>query len=1178
MKPGLLVLQGNRIETLAELVFAWLGRHPLSPLEEEAILVQSNGMAEWFKMNLAQAHGVCAATRVELPARFLWRLYRATLGRAAVPPVLPGDKVPLLWRLMALLPSWLEAGRADPRWRSLIELCEGHEQPSDGPLAELRLYHLCSRIADVFDQYQVYRPDWLRDWAEGRDVLRGAPLACAASSQPMPAALSWQPVLWRSVMSSLSTTEQACLRPTLHARCLALLRDSAATPDRLWPEVPRRVVLFGSTPLPYASLELLAALSRHIQVVMAVPNPCRYFWADLIEGREQLTLNRRRQPSRQPMDMAALPLPVLQGHGHPLLSAWGRQSRDFVRQLDAFDDAQRSRDHFELPRIDVFDDDLGTSLLRQIQDRIRDGVPLAEHAEQRPPPTDGSVRFQIAHSVRREVEVLHDQLLQLLANPPEGTPLAPKDIVVMVPDIDRFAPSIRAVFGQYTRGDARFIPWGMADSQASRQSPLIQAVDWLLGIRQHRCGAEDWRDLLELPCCASRFGLSQDQVPQALTWLKEAGVRWGLHGEQREALGLQAAGEVNTWRFGVRRMLLGFAAGDLDKGFAGEEPFDEVSGLAAELAGGLSQMVTTLDRWWRDADRVMPPALWAERLQALMMDMFVLSDELDRAAMSSLQEALSQWLQGCESGGFDAPVSLGVVRQAWWNALSEPGFNQRFKAGGVTFCTLLPLRAVPFEVVCLVGMNHDDYPRTAAPSDFDLMGLPGLGRPGDRSRRHDDRQLMLDAVLSARRVLLISWTGRSQRDNTVQPPSVLVAQLRDYIDAAWGAGVCAERTVEHPLQPFSRRYFEQGEDGCADLFTYAVEWRQAHDGLTPAAAHTADVGQPDEETFETRVFDLKQLCAFVRHPVRFYYRHRLAVEFDDDDAGLMEQDESFSEGGLHRIRWLRELLVQQQSRSLDDALEKLAREGRLPLAGPGQLAVERLRDTVAPMLLEGERLARLADEPAPLDISIGVSEEGPAVVVQDVLTDVHGDPSGALFHWAYVPRGLCHPSGVVRDDRVIDLWVRTLVCSAAGRPVHGVAIGTDAIVDVHPIDSDAARDLVQRLLLLVAESFGARQVGRPLATALMTGLAWLRALEASDGDAHRAAAAAEAVYEGGGHHAFPEVREACLRRTFPTFEDLAKDPHFVDDTRRLYGHVLELMHDQVKVRPLPAAAQEVKRD
>jgi exodeoxyribonuclease V gamma subunit len=190
--------------------------------------------------------------------------------------------------------------------------------------------------------------------------------------------------------------------------------------------------------------------------------------------------------------------------------------------------------------------------------------------------------------------------------------------------------------------------------------------------------------------------------------------------------------------------------------------------------------------------------------------------------LNQLEEALQCWLEICENALFDEPVPLGVMREAWLSELDQPALNHQFVSGGVTFCTLMPMRAVPFKVVCLLGMNDGDFPRRGHQSDFDLLALPGMARPGDRSRRDDDRYLMLEALLAARDKLYVSWVGRNVRDNTEQPASVLVSQLRDYLAPGWDLDL-DERTTVHALQPFSRRYFERG-----GLLTYAGEWRSAH--------------------------------------------------------------------------------------------------------------------------------------------------------------------------------------------------------------------------------------------------------------------------------------------------------------------------------------------------------------
>ncbi|WP_245538525.1 exodeoxyribonuclease V subunit gamma, partial [Thauera phenylacetica] len=640
----------------------------------------------------------------------------------------------------------------------------------------------------------------------------------------------------------------------LHDRVLAALEAAAedAAP-RPAAALPRRVVLFGMTHVPLPTLQLLAALSHHAQVLLAIPNPCRFHWADILDGREWLRITRRRHPLREGRELQDVGLDAMHLHAHPLLAAWGRQARDFVRQLDAFDDAEQTRARFPLARIDLFDDDeddahdgAAPALLVQVQRHIRDLTPLAEHAHPPVPAADRSIVFHLAHSPVRELEILHDQLLALLAREDAGKPLRPRDIVVMVPSIDDFAPAIRAVFGQYGRHDARHIPFDIADLSARASSPLMSAVEWLLRIRHDRCRLSDLGALLDVPAIAARFGLAEDGLPRLTRWMSGAGIRWGLDAAHRAGLGLDACGEQNSALFGLRRMLMGYATGrpeaGIDAPFAGIEPYDEVGGLDAELAGALARLVERLIRWQADSRRPATPAAWAGRLRALLADLVHAVDDADRQTLAALDDALERWIEACDEARFEAELPLDVAAEAWLSALETPALDKRFRAGGVTFCTLMPMRAIPFEVVCLLGMNDGDYPRRSPRSDFDLMALPGQQRPGDRARRDDDRQLMLEALLSARRVLYLSWCGFNVRDNSAQPPSVLVAQLRDYLAAGWSPEVVAERTRAHPLQPFSRRYFEPG----TALLTYAREWRAAHVDTTRAETTRAETAAQAE--------------------------------------------------------------------------------------------------------------------------------------------------------------------------------------------------------------------------------------------------------------------------------------------------------------------------------------------
>ena len=1146
--PGLLVLHGNRAELLAEAVFAWLRRQPLQPLEEEIFLVQSNGVAEWLKTSLATHDGICAATRVELPARFLWRAYRQLLGRDAVPAQSALDELPLTWRLMQLLPALLD----EPGFEPVAGFLRGGDAG--------RRLQLAQRLADLYDQYQVYRGDWLQAWEQGRDVLPRLP---GQPAEALPADQSWQAALWRELLATLSAQERATIRPRLQQRFVAAL-DAGARPQA---PLPRRVVLFGMTHVPMQTLQALAALSARCQVLLAVPNPCRYHWADIIDGRELLQMARRRHPLRHGRDLAGVGLDEMHAHAHPLLAAWGRQGRDFVRQLDAFDDALAAQQRFALTRVDLFDDGPGATLLEQVQARIRDLVPLHEHAVLNATAAigagDRSIVFHVAHSAQREVEILHDQLLELLAHPPPGRPLQPRDIVVMVPGIEAFAPAIRAVFGQVPRGDARFIPHDIADLDDRGHDPLLVALEWLLGLPQRRCGLAEVRDLLDVAAVARRFGLAPEDLPRLAQWMQGAGVRWGLHAGHRSALDLAACGEQNSWLFGLRRILMGYAVGEsAGAAFQDIEPYAEVGGLEATLAGSLAELVEALNHWFEQARGRATPALWAERGRALLQAFFDPVDERDRATVAALHDALRAWLEACATAGFEQPVDLAVAREAWLSSVDAPGLGRRFRAGGVTFCTLLPMRAIPFEVVCLLGMNDGDYPRRGSRSDFDLMGRPGHQRPGDRSRRDDDRQLMLEAVLSARRVLYVGWAGRSVRDNSEQPPSVLVSQLRDYLAAGWGSTVLGPRTTEHPLQPFSHRYFEKLEpaataaDGPA-LFSHAQEWRAAHAEAACAAATAAAAAPPPAgETGTEAPLTVATLATFLRNPVKDYFRRRLSVVFADEEAAV-DDDEPFAVTGLGEYTLMQELVDALQRRfdvaPVPDLADRLAAEvarlqraGRLPMAAPGRRTAMALAAALLPMLTRWQALQAsyahaVADQP--------LRFAHQTLVLDDWLGGLQTTADGAATAWLeLVPGKLCADpkKGNPRPERLLGAWVRMLAASASGVVSSGVIVGRDAWVTVQPWPLARASAALAELMQVRHD--GLYGSAAPLPLAPRTALALVQ--QARD---------AAAVYEGSeftpGRPG--EGTEACLARLYPDYAALRADGRFEALAQRVFGPMAE---------------------
>ena len=983
---GFMVVQGNQLETLRDVMVGWFKRYPLGPLEQEQLLVQSNGIAQWLKLALAQAPeqggcGVAASIAADLPGRFVWRTYRSFLPNLATTS--PYDKGPLTWRLFRIL-GQLERLNSPEILAPLKGFIDaGNDAPQ-------RRYQLAGRLAELYDQYQVYRADWLLAWSAGRDCLQtndGDEVALESEQR-------WQPLLWRALSDDIEADPNLPTGPMdRHSRAQIHQAFLDTCADQVHPpaDLPRRVVVFGISSMPQQTLQVFQAIARYTQVLLFTMNPCQYFWGDLIEGgawlkREYKRAQRRPERSQIPL----LSSEQLHQYGQSLLAAWGKQGRDFLHLLDEQDQPDSYRQCFADQKIDLFQSPGDQTLLQQLQQDILELRPLHEAkqlARTIDVEADHSLRFMEAHSPQREIEILHDQLLEAFQSAnAKGEPLEPRDILVMVPDINRYTRHIEAVFGRYKpvgedARDPRFLPFHIADQGQRYRNPLIIAFEHLLRLPQARFEATELLDLLDVPAVRARFDLQEADIPRLKKWVEGANIRWGLNAEQRATLDLPPDREQNSWLFGIRRMLLGYATGPGDA-WNDIQPYDEIGGLDAELLGPLVLMLEKLEHSWHVLQRAHTPQDWASLLQEELQAYFTAQSEGDARVLSALGFQLDSWLQVTVSAGLeDESIPLDVVRDALLSSLDQPTLSQRFLSGAINFATLMPMRAIPFRHIWMLGMNDGDYPRSVPRTDFDLMA--GHYRPGDRSRREDDRYLFLEALLSARERLVISWHGRHIRDNSERPPSVLVGQLRDYIGQAWPQpDLLQALTTAYPMQPFSHRYFtEPTESTEKPLFTYASEWEAVHDDAKQVSHE--DLSQQRLPDWKPEgALTLRQLRDFLRSPVNALFTQRLRVASAEDlaDTPVIE---SFEHDALQSWALKDRLMTRSFTRGLkpeelaerfDEEQARLVREGVLIEGALGQIQTHELTGELTDLYatwnraFEGRSL--MSDQPLSLHLDL----------------------------------------------------------------------------------------------------------------------------------------------------------------------------------------------------------------
>ncbi|HDJ8710830.1 TPA: exodeoxyribonuclease V subunit gamma [Escherichia coli] len=912
------VYHSNRLDVLEALMEFIVERERLDdPFEPEMILVQSTGMAQWLQMTLSQKFGIAANIDFPLPASFIWDMFVRVLPE--IPKESAFNKQSMSWKLMTLLPQLLE--------REDFTLLR-HYLTDDSD--KRKLFQLSSKAADLFDQYLVYRPDWLAQWETGHLV------------EGLGEAQAWQAPLWKALVEYTDELGQPRWhRANLYQRFIETLESATTCP----PGLPSRVFICGISALPPVYLQALQALGKHIEIHLLFTNPCRYYWGDIKDPAYLAKLLTRQR--RHSFEDRELPLfrdsenagqlfnsDGEQDVGNPLLASWGKLGRDYIYLLSDLESSQE---------LDAFVDVTPDNLLHNIQSDILElenravaGVNIEEFSRsdnKRPlDPLDSSITFHVCHSPQREVEVLHDRLLAMLEEDPT---LTPRDIIVMVADIDSYSPFIQAVFGSAPAD--RYLPYAISDRRARQSHPVLEAFISLLSLPDSRFVSEDVLALLDVPVLAARFDITEEGLRYLRQWVNESGIRWGIDDDNVRELELPATGQ-HTWRFGLTRMLLGYAMESAQGEWQSVLPYDESSGLIVELVGHLASLLMQLNIWRRGLAQERPLEEWLPVCRD-MLNAFFLPDAETEAAMTLIEQ---QW-QAIIAEGLGAQygdaVPLSLLRDELAQRLDQERISQRFLAGPVNICTLMPMRSIPFKVVCLLGMNDGVYPRQLAPLGFDLMSQKP--KRGDRSRRDDDRYLFLEALISAQQKLYISYIGRSIQDNSERFPSVLVQELIDYIgqshylpgDEALNcdeseARVKAHLTCHHTRMPFDPQNYQPG-----NLQSYAREWLPA--ASQAGKAHSEFV-QPLPFTLPETV-PLETLQRFWAHPVRAFFQMRLQVNFRTEDSEIPDT-EPFILEGLSRYQINQQLLnalVEQ-----DDA-ERLFRRfraaGDLPYGAFGEI-------------------------------------------------------------------------------------------------------------------------------------------------------------------------------------------------------------------------------------------------
>ncbi|HUQ64117.1 MAG TPA: exodeoxyribonuclease V subunit gamma [Acidimicrobiales bacterium] len=1064
------------VEALGDLV-----RQPLAdPFATEVVAVPTRGIERWLSQRLSghlgaragHGDGVCANVDFPFPVHMVGDAVATAAGiDGEVDPWLPERAV---WPLLQVVDECL----SEP-WLAALA---AHLRPAGTNQSAPRRFESIRHIAELYDRYAVHRPQMLCDWAAGHDA--------DGSGGQLSEVAAWQAQLWRRLRERVAVPSPA---ERLTGACEALRAGTVAV------DLPERVSLFGLTRLPASHLQVLGALAVHRDVHLFVLHPSPALWTKVAGAIDERTPIVRRA------DDPTAPLAE-----NPLLASWGQDSREMQVVLAAAADGAEIH-NLPVPGAPV-------TLLQRVQADVRadqapPGAPLPGAPDRRPrlDRDDRSLQVHSCHGLARQVEVLRDAILHLLADDPT---LEARDIIVMCPDIETFAPLIHATFGAGTGSGADEGPGDtanepapgpdlrvrLADRSLRQTNPVLSVVAELLDLASARVTATQVLDFANREPVRRRFELDDDDLARLEDWVAATGVRWGLDAEHRAPFALSWL-DANTWRAGLDRILLGVALAEDDQPLVGGVlPLDDVGSGDIALAGRLAELVDRLQAALDDLGRPMSVQKWVAAI-AGAADALTATPDRDAWQRLQLERLLGDVVAEATTSDTcsDQPLSLVEIRALLADRLRGRPTRANFRTGHLTICTLVPMRSIPHRVVCLLGLDDGVFPRKSARDGDDII----LDDPhvGDRDGRAEDRQLLLDALLAATDQLVITYCGRDERTNAERPPAVPVGELLEVVDRtvrtgetrSGGEPIATRRRVlvNHPLQPFDRRNFTSGAlSGDTPWSFDEVSLDGARALSHSRVAVTPFLDQPLPSAASSLV-EVDDLVRFVQHPVKAFLRQRLGMGVSDryeelDSAVPIELD--------YLEQW--------------DVGQRLV-EARLGGADAGRcIEAEVARGILPPGALAGgilEKVSRMVDEVVSAAVKFGAAGASASAEVNLSLGDgrslvgtVPGVAGNVVRSVSYSRLGPKHR---------LAAWVRFLALTAAHpeRPFEAVTVGrrrasgapkyrvTVSRLTPFSSDPDKCRELALAHLAVLVDLYD-RGMREPLPVYCSSSAAWAEAI------------------------------------------------------------------------------------
>ncbi|MGN7203826.1 exodeoxyribonuclease V subunit gamma [Pedobacter sp. SAFR-022] len=892
----------NSLLDLTKQLCVDLKDQPASVFQPNYLITQTEGMNSWLKLQLASQLGIAANFRFLKPNELIQQVYRVLEGKFQQ-SLSPQNQCWLLYTILA-----------DEAFRERYKTVASYYS-LDAADKDLKRLALAEKLSDLFDQYQMYRPEMIRSWNAGTKVGMEHE--------------DWQQYLW---MEARKRADGSLPDKTAIADYISTALSDPRKRGLLQEQMPL-VQLAGMSVLTAFHLDIFHKIAEHIDLAFYMLNPApEVYWFEDKHEKQVAILKKKGlfEPNEQSL-------------GNALLTSWGKVIQNTFGLLFENDTLVNAYEPIALmePRED--------SLLHKIQADLFNNRPDAEReALCLEDVEDGSLVISSCFTPVREVEALYNYLVHLIDNR-QGN-LSARDIVVMVTDMDTYAPYIKAIFNNAPH---RF-PYSLADENYSASDSIAAALLAVLSINAENFKAEQVMQLLDSGYLRKRFRFSN--LPLIRKVVAAANFRFGIEGA--------AADDTIfvSWRYAMNRIMYGICMSGDEEYFLENDglfPLDMLEGDDALEIIRFCHFMEVLIDTIEERNRPRTITGWVGHVENVLLNLVFDATEEEDEDYAVLMKQLEEY--NILNTIISEPISYALFNYSIQQSISGMVKSGAFGGYGITFCSLIPMRSIPFRVVALLGMNFDKFPRKASQLMFNLIDKEK--RKGDRNVKENDKHLFLETLLSAGDYLYISYLGQSVKDNTAIPPSALVDELIDYIQTALPGIKAGEKLItKHPLHGFSRKY--QAED--SKLFTYLIE--------SDRPLERAVVRKTDQ--FEFSEVQLDIMLNFLKNPIKGYYNKALSIYYNEEEV-LLSDTELFDLD--HLQTWgLKNQLLECYPEDIPQLRNKLVKTGGLPLKNMANVVLEDVNETVDPVRARFRALIGDVEErfiPVNLQIAVPIGGE-----------------------------------------------------------------------------------------------------------------------------------------------------------------------------------------------------------